>query len=115
MGTGGTTAPHAGRSDVGRPEGRVENYLRRRVKEEHGKIRKVRWLCRGGAPDNFVWWPGPRAAFIECKAPGEKVNSKDPQAREIARLRADGWTVYVVDSEGAVEIAIREIKDSAGG
>lgn len=96
---------------MGRPEGKVENYLRRRVKEEKGKIRKVRWLCRDGAPDNFVWWPGPRAAFVECKAEGVRVNPKDPQAREIARLRADGWTVYVVDTFDGVEIAIREIKE----
>lgn len=89
----------------------MENYLRRRVKEEGGKIRKVRWLCRDGAPDNLVWWSGPRAAFIECKAPGVRVNPKDPQAREIARLRADGWTVYVVDSREMVEGVIREIKE----
>ena len=55
---------------MGAPEAKVENYLRKRVKEEHGQIRKLAWLGRRGAPDDFVWWPGPRFAFVECKAPG---------------------------------------------
>lgn len=96
---------------MGRAEGSIENYLRRRVKEEGGQIRKVRWLCRRGAPDDLIWWPGPRVAFVECKAPGERVDPRSPQGREITRLRDDGWTVYVVDNHEGVDAAISATKD----
>ena len=95
---------------MGYREGPIENYLRRRVKEERGQIRKVKWLCRSGAPDDLIWWSGPRAAFVECKAPGVPINPKDPQAREVDKLLRDGWAVYVVDSFEAVDEVIRQVK-----
>lgn len=95
---------------MGWQETPIENYLRRRVKEEKGRIRKVKWVGRDGAPDNLVWWPGPRAAFVECKAPDIKVHPKSAQAREITKLRDDGWAVFVVDSYVAVDAAIVAIK-----
>lgn len=85
------------------PEGKIEAYLRRRVLETGGRIRKLSWIGRRGAPDRLIWWRGPWGpllAFVELKAPGKKATPQ--QAREHDRLRADGFTVLVVDSlEGA--------------
>lgn len=98
---------------MGRPEARIEDRLRRRVKEEGGRIRKTRWISRRGCADNLVWWPGPRIAFVECKPPGEDVDWDSLQGREIKRMRADGWTVLVVNSLAGVEDAIKLIKGVA--
>lgn len=95
---------------MGRPEGRIEDYLKKRVQETGGAIRKVRWLCRRGGPDRLIWWPGPKAAFVEVKAPGEDVDWRSPQGREIRRLREDGWMVLVVNCKEQVDEAIKLVK-----
>lgn len=95
---------------MGQKETPIENYLRDRVKHEGGEIRKVKWLGRDGAPDRLIWWSGPRFAFVECKAPGEEVEWRSAQGREIRRLREDGFAVYVVDSREAVDTMIVEVK-----
>lgn len=98
----------------------IEKYLRDRVKELGGEVRKVRWVGRNGAPDRLVMLParpagmeiekiicglptrwrrltdGPTAVWVELKKPGEKINPH--QAREHARMRKMGQRVEVVDS-----------------
>lgn len=95
---------------MGRPEARIENYLRRRVKEEGGWIRKARWIGRRGAADNIMGWEHPHLAFVECKREGEDIDWNSPQGREIKRLRALGYPVYVVNSKPAVDRMIAEVK-----
>lgn len=95
---------------MGAPEARIENYLRRRVREEGGLIRKVRWIGRRGAADNIVVWEYPRFAYVECKAEGEEVDWDSLQGREITRLRSLGYPVYVVNSKPAVDAMIAEVK-----
>ena len=86
------------------PEGKVEAYLKRRVLAARGQIRKLRWLDRRGAPDRFVWWRGPRVAFVEVKAPGGKLTRL--QTVEHERLRRDGFDVFVVYNEADVDAFI---------
>lgn len=86
------------------PEGKIENYLRNQVKKHHGQIRKVRWIGRRGAPDDIIWWPGPRFAFVEVKAPGQKPTKQ--QLREHDRMIRDGFKVFVVDSFESVDAII---------
>lgn len=59
------------------------------------KVRKVRWLCRRGAPDRFFARKG-RIIFIEFKAPDEVLDVH--QQIEIAELRLEGLEVFVVDN-----------------
>lgn len=82
-------------------EGRVEDYLCRRVKETYGEQRKVKWIGRDGAPDRFCWWDWPVAAFVEVKAPGGRL--RGPQVREIRDMKVRGVPVYVVDTFEAVD------------
>lgn len=96
---------------MGAPEAKNENYLRKRVKAEKGQIRKLRWIGRRGAPDDFVWWPGPRSAFVEVKAPEGRLSAL--QTREIERLRADGFMVYVVFNFADIDAMIEEVKGTA--
>ncbi len=91
----------------------IEAELVARVKAAGGRTRKVRWLCRRGAPDRVVWWPGPRAAFVEVKALGKDVDWRSPQGREIVTLRDDGWPVYVLNDVEQIDGIIRKVRDGA--
>lgn len=91
-------------------ESKVEGYLKRRVKETGGSIRKVKWLDRRGAPDRLAWWPFDgkrRDAFVETKRPGKDAEAY--QAREHARLRAGGFRVFVIDTLEGVDAFILEM------
>ena len=90
------------------PEGKIEAYLKKRVLETGGRIRKLSWIGRRGAPDRLIWWPGPLLAFVELKAPGKKPTPQ--QEREHERLRADGFTVLVVDSLEGAEKAVLAVR-----
>lgn len=90
------------------PEGKVRNYLKKAVKKAGGEHRKLRWIGRRNAPDEFIFWDVgakgpvlPIHAFVECKAPGEIATPA--QAREHERLRAGGFRVEVVDSEESID------------
>lgn len=83
-------------------ERNVRAYLVKRVREEEGEIKKVRWIGRRFAPDDFVWipkWKFPKMA--ETKAPGEKPSPG--QEREHIKLRRMGIEVWVLDSYDAVD------------
>lgn len=89
------------------PEGRIEAYLKKRVTETGGEVRKLAWLGRRGAPDRFVWWRGPVFAFVELKRPGGKATIG--QKREHAKLRVGGFSVYVIDTHEGVDAFIIEM------
>lgn len=95
---------------MGRPEASVEQYLKRRVLEEGGRVRKLVWQGHRGAPDRFVWWPGPRMAFVECKSATGRVDRM--QQYEMSRLAADGFQVHVVRTREGVDAMIAEVKGS---
>lgn len=94
---------------MGKPEAKVENYLRKRVKETGGKIRKLRFVGRAGALDNLIWYKFPQVAVIECKAEGEDIDLRTPQGRVFLGMKADGWPSYVVRSHAEVDDAIAEV------
>lgn len=79
----------------------VENYLKRRVREVGGEIRKTQWIGRVGAPDRRVMLPDRLPIWIELKAPGEKPEPH--QIREHNRMRRLGELVEVIDSIEAVD------------
>jgi len=95
---------------MGRPEARIENYLRKRVKEEGGEIRKCRWIGRRGGPDDYCWFAGGSYAWVETKAEGVEVDWRSLQGREIRRMHDDGLNVYVVNSYEDVDNMIRRVK-----
>ncbi|WP_420996289.1 VRR-NUC domain-containing protein [Cupriavidus sp. 30B13] len=82
-------------------ESKIEAHLVKRVKDAGGVAYKFTSPQRRAVPDRLVLLPGGRAAFVECKATGQKPT--DAQAREHARLRALGFPVLVLDSIAGVE------------
>lgn len=88
-------------------ESKVEKYLVKRVTEAGGLTRKVRWLCRNGAPDRFISFPGTHA-WAEVKREG--INEPKPhQGREMERLRAHGHQVYLINSYETVDQMVAEL------
>ena len=82
----------------------VMAYLKKRVKEQGGEVRKLKWIGRSHAPDVLVLLPG-NSFFIEGKRPG--AAARPGQVREHVRLRDSGLRVVVVDSKEAVNIILR--------
>ncbi len=92
------------------PEGKVRQHLKKRCKEVGLEHRKLGWIGRRNAPDEFIFRREsvkPIFAFIECKALGEVPNTG--QRREIDRLKAAGFTVFVVDSELMIDLAMSQL------
>lgn len=66
-------------------------------------IRKCKWIGRRAAPDRWAAKKGHVPFFLEFKRPGEELGPA--QKLEIARMRAAGAIVHVVDSwEKAMEV-----------
>lgn len=95
------------------PEAKVEAYLVEQVEARGALTRKLKWIGRRGAADRLVVWPALRVDlgwkaqvdFVEVKALGK--TPEDLQAREIARLRAMGCNVFVLDSVEAVDAYVK--------
>lgn len=90
------------------PEGKIEAYLKKRVLETGGRIRKLSWPGHRGAPDRMIWWPdeghGLTLVFVEVKAPGKKPTKQ--QLREHKKLENDGFEVWVVNDTGIVDLFV---------
>lgn len=93
----------------------VETYFVEQVEKAGGFTRKLRWLCRRGAPDRFVFGLPSKStltgfapvALVELKRPGCPADSH--QQREGDKLRQRGVLVFVVDSFAAVDDFIRSM------
>lgn len=94
------------------PAARLGAYLRRRVKATGGDSRKLAWTCRRGAPDVFVWWPGPIQAFIEIKAGEDRLTRI--QEYEHKLLRAAGFRVFTVKTFEDIDAVIGELTHLKG-
>jgi len=105
QGCGKTVAEHTRLLHCPARERDIERYMHAQVKAHGGEVRRCRWIGRAHAPDDRVMLR--RAAWCECKAPGEKPRAG--QLREHARMRAHGEVVYVVDSFELVDAMIREL------
>ena len=96
----------------------IEAHLVKRVAEEGGECRKVKWIGRVGAPDRLVLLPEIRndrtgavyggSWWVELKRPGKAAKfpsnaHERAQDREHKRMRAMGQRVVVIDSIEGVE------------
>ena len=80
-------------------ESAVEKYLKKQVEGLGGEYRRVEWLGRHGAPDDYVMLNG--GHWTECKATGEEP--KPHQIREHKRMQDQGIPVHILDSFEAVD------------
>lgn len=82
-------------------ESAVEAYLMAQVWARGGRTRKLKWLCRDGAPDRVVMFPGGRLFFVELKRPG--ATPRLVQRLEHEALTEMGQTVLVLDCKKAID------------
>lgn len=85
-------------------ESEVEAYFVKRVKEAGGQQRKQYSRLRSHLADRYAGFPGGRFALVELKAPGKAA--RPGQARELAKWKALGFSVFVIDSKEAVDVFI---------
>lgn len=89
-------------------ESAVENYLRKETKKAGGACYKFVSPGRRHVPDNIVLWPKiphPRTEFVECKDKGRRA--RPGQQREHARLKALGYSVFLIDTKAKVDQYIK--------
>lgn len=86
----------------------VEMKLTTEVKKRGGMA--VKFVSPGfdGVPDRLVLFPGGRMAFVELKAPGEKM--RPLQNRRAKQLTALGFRVYCVDNTAMIGGVLDEIQ-----
>ena len=85
---------------MGKPEGRVENYLVKRAKQENFLHYKFTSPSTNGVPDRIIIGHG-MTIFIELKAPGE--TPRKLQNVVIADMKAHGAEVYVIDTKEGID------------
>lgn len=96
-------------------ESTVEDLLHARIELLGGLWRRVRWIGRKDAPDDFIALPsyywtdaigtrrlhGGFRGFVECKRPSKDATAS--QAREHERLRAVGVRVLVINTPELID------------
>lgn len=83
-------------------ESDVEKYLHDRIEALGGIYRRVTWMGRNDAPDDYISVPGIFQGFVECKRPGKKPTPA--QAREHIRLRCAGTAVLEINCHEDVDL-----------
>ena len=72
-----------------------------------GTHRKVTYQGRGGALDDWCFFPGGRLLIIECKRPG-KTKIDPLQEEELEFLLKMGFYAVWVANRDAVDIVLKE-------
>ena len=89
----------------------IEQKLVRAVKERGGIAPKFVSPGLDGVPDRIVLLPMARMAFVELKAPGNKM--RPLQVRRKRQLEALGFLVYCIDGIEQIEEALKEMGGDA--
>lgn len=85
----------------------IEKYLRDEIRKAGGRAYKFVSPGNNGVPDRICLFPGGRIVFVELKAPGKKTTAL--QAAQIAKIRALGFKVYIIDSKAGVDALLEEV------
>lgn len=91
---------------MGKPEGKIEGYLRRRSESMGYLCWKFTSPSKNGVPDRMLLGHG-QTFFVETKAPGEQAHAQ--QLRVHDEMRDHGATVFVGDTEEAIEALLRKM------
>lgn len=89
-------------------EKEIEQKLVTKVKHVGGICPKFVSPCFDGMPDRIVLLPNRKFAFVEVKAPGEKLRPLQVARHRI--LRKLGFTVYVLDGTEQIGGILDEIR-----
>ena len=91
-----------------------ESYIENRLRTEANKhgMWAVKFVSPGlsGVPDRLILSPGGKAAFVEVKAPGERLRPLQQKRKE--QIEALGFKVYVLDHPDQIGGILDEIQAS---
>lgn len=85
----------------------IEKRLTTKVKAWGGLALKLVSPGFAGVPDRLVLLPNARIAFVELKAPAERLRAL--QRKRKKQLEALGFRVFTIDSYKDVEILLSEM------
>jgi len=88
-------------------ESQIEKALAQGVKKRGGLALKFISPGMSGVPDRLVLFPNGRIAFVEVKAPGEKL--RPLQIKRKRQLELLGFLVYCLDDVKAIGGMLDEI------
>ena len=91
-------------------EKNVESKLVKAVKAMGGLAPKFISPGLDGVPDRLVLLPGGKMAFIELKAPDEKL--RPLQVRRKRQLESLGFLVYCMDRPEQIGVILSEIQST---
>ncbi len=91
-------------------ESEVEQYLRKRVENMGGLCLKFVSPGQAGVPDRLILFRGV-CVFIETKAPAEQA--RPLQDYQMARIMAQGFPCWVIDTKQKVDSAVAYIRAAA--
>ncbi|MDK2942188.1 MAG: hypothetical protein PWP56_1701 [Acetobacterium sp.] len=91
-------------------EKEVEQKLVKIVKSVGGCCIKFISPGMNGVPDRLVLLPEKKMAFVEIKAPGEKL--RPLQIKRMKQLSALGFICFVLDNEEEIGVILNEIQTS---
>lgn len=91
---------------MGKPEGTIENYMRRQAEAYDCLFYKFTSPSRAGVPDRILIGHG-RVVFVEMKAPGEKP--RPLQVKVFGDLMEHGAEVYVVDTKAGADALLESL------
>lgn len=89
----------------------IEQKLVKAVKERGGIAPKFVSPGLDGVPDRIVLLPMGRMAFVELKAPGNKM--RPLQVKRKTQLEALGFLVYCIDGVEQIEEVLNEMGGDA--
>lgn len=91
-------------------ERNIEAHLRARVLATGGITRKAQWIGQMGCPDRWCGWPhNQRSGWVELKGKGGRLSRH--QINEIARLKACGQRVDLLDTIEQVDAYVEEMSN----
>lgn len=91
-------------------ESKIEDKLKKAVKDMSGIAIKLISPSLDGLPDRLVLLPGGKFAFIELKAPGKKL--RPLQIKRKRHLASLGFLVYCIDDTKQIGGILDEIQTS---
>ena len=91
-------------------ESTVERRLVTEVKMRGGIAPKFVSPGLDGVPDRLVLLPHGQLAFVELKAPGQKL--RPLQVRRIEQLRALGYLAYCIDQPNQIGGILDEVQST---
>lgn len=88
-------------------EREVERKLVKAVNNYDGVCWKFTSPGTAGVPDRIILMKGGRMAFVEVKAPGEKLRPLQISRHRL--LRRLGFKVYVLDNVDDIQMILKEV------